>query len=140
MSPLSTRTPPGPGIEFLTRLTLLREVNYDLKTNNLVSNPIPELVGLRTGSLASESDVALSVSQKDALSNQQGGGGGSLGSESTTPAMPPLDPQPTSCQRCSFIVASLPDAQTQTYCRLPYRPAHHMLLTVLEAVQLRRPT
>lgn len=54
--------PAGPGIGFLTRLTLLREVNFDLKTNNLVSNPIPELVGLRSGTLASESGVALPAS------------------------------------------------------------------------------
>ena len=90
----------GPGISFLTRLTLLvrslahrlldhglvptlwpclslaflctcacawsswsscclvvcvqREVNWDTKTQNLVSNPVPELLGLRTGSIASE--------------------------------------------------------------------------------------
>eukprot|EP01043_Picozoa_sp_COSAG02_P090271 COSAG02_NODE_27145_length_616_cov_0.818182_2_plen_90_part_01 len=44
----------GPGIKFLTRLTLLREVNWDVKTQNLVSNPVPELLGLRTGVLASE--------------------------------------------------------------------------------------
>ena len=44
----------GPGIQFLTRLTLLREVNWDTKTQNLVANPVPELLGLRTGSLASE--------------------------------------------------------------------------------------
>ena len=48
----------GPGIKFLTRLTLLREVHYDVKTQNLVSNPLPELVGLRTGSLASENWTA----------------------------------------------------------------------------------
>lgn len=43
----------GPGINFLTRLSALREVNWDVKTDNLVSNPVPELVGLRTKSLAS---------------------------------------------------------------------------------------
>jgi hypothetical protein len=30
----------GAGISFLTRLTLLREVNFDTKTMNLVSNPV----------------------------------------------------------------------------------------------------
>merc|ERR1719446_198561 len=49
----------GPGIHFLTRLTLLREVNYDVKTQNLVSNPVPELAGLRTGQLASEKGIKL---------------------------------------------------------------------------------
>eukprot|EP01047_Picozoa_sp_COSAG01_P068095 COSAG01_NODE_9764_length_2350_cov_2.392270_3_plen_230_part_01 len=51
--------PAGPGIEFLTRLTLLREVHYDLKTKNLVTNPIPELTGLRTRTLASMKGVSL---------------------------------------------------------------------------------
>ena len=45
--------PAGPGIEFLTRLTLLREVNFDSKTNDLVSNPVPaqnnQLQGTRPG-------------------------------------------------------------------------------------------
>ena len=54
----------GPGINFLTRLTLLREVNFDAKTMNLVSNPVPELVGLRSGSLASERAVAMSPDAK----------------------------------------------------------------------------
>merc|ERR1712232_911318 len=35
---------PG-GAYFLSRLTLLREVNYDAKTQNLVVNPVPELKG-----------------------------------------------------------------------------------------------
>ena len=52
----------GPGIQFLTRLTLLREVNWDTKTQNLVANPVPELLGLRTGSLASESIPSLPAS------------------------------------------------------------------------------
>ena len=43
--------PAGPGIQFLTRLTALREVNWDVKTNNLVSNPVPELLGLRSGTV-----------------------------------------------------------------------------------------
>ena len=51
--------PAGPGISFLTRLTLLREVNFDLKTMDLVSNPAPELTSLRTGSLATEKAIAL---------------------------------------------------------------------------------
>lgn len=45
--------PAGPGINALTRLSALREVNWDVKTENLVSNPVPELAGLRTKSLAS---------------------------------------------------------------------------------------
>jgi hypothetical protein len=49
----------GPGIRFLTRLTILREVNYEAKTQSLVSNPVPELTGLRTASLASEKAVSL---------------------------------------------------------------------------------
>lgn len=49
----------GPGITFLTRLTLLREIHFDPVTSNLVSNPVPELVGLRTTKLASERAVAL---------------------------------------------------------------------------------
>eukprot|EP00663_Eupelagonemidae_sp_cell21sb_P007446 gene7446-2515_t len=36
----------------ITRLTGLREVNFDPITMNLVANPVPELKGLRTGSLA----------------------------------------------------------------------------------------
>lgn len=51
----------GPGINFLTRLTLLREVTFDTKTMNLVSNPVKELAGLRSGSLASEKGVALAA-------------------------------------------------------------------------------
>jgi hypothetical protein len=49
----------GPGIDSLTRLTLLREVSYDITTKNLVSNPVSELKGLRSSVLASEKDVAL---------------------------------------------------------------------------------
>ena len=45
--------------QFTTRLTLLREVNWDVKTQNLVSNPVPELLGLRTGVLASENIPSL---------------------------------------------------------------------------------
>ena len=36
--------PAGPGINFLTRLTLLREVNFDAKTANLVANPAGALI------------------------------------------------------------------------------------------------
>merc|ERR1712232_140318 len=43
--------PAGPGVNFLTRLTALREVNWDVKTANLVANPVPELVGLRSKKL-----------------------------------------------------------------------------------------
>jgi hypothetical protein len=32
----------------LSRLTLLREVHFDVALGNLVSNPVPELNGLRT--------------------------------------------------------------------------------------------
>ena len=38
---------------------MLREVHYDVKTQNLVSNPLPELATLRSGSLASERAVPL---------------------------------------------------------------------------------
>jgi Glycosyl hydrolases family 32 N-terminal domain/PAN domain len=51
--------PAGPGITFLTRLTLVREVNYDAALGSLVANPLPELVNLRSGTLASETGVAL---------------------------------------------------------------------------------
>lgn len=37
----------------------MREVNWDVKTKNLVSNPVPELLGLRTGVLASENIPSL---------------------------------------------------------------------------------
>jgi hypothetical protein len=50
----------GPGINFLTRLTLLREVNYDAALGTLVSNPVPELVNLRNGTVASVESLALS--------------------------------------------------------------------------------
>ena len=51
--------PAGPGITFLTRLTLVREVNFDAELKSLVANPLPELAGLRSGVLASERGVAL---------------------------------------------------------------------------------
>jgi len=47
------RGPAGIGIEFLTRLTLLREINYDSDTKNLVANPVPELKNLRERTIAS---------------------------------------------------------------------------------------
>lgn len=54
----------GPGISFLTRLTLLREVHYDVKTQNLVSNPVPELEGLRSSAaIASETISAFTPYQ-----------------------------------------------------------------------------
>jgi hypothetical protein len=61
----------GPGIKFLTRLTLLREVNWDADLQTLVSNPVPELVGLRNGTVASERGVALG-----AAAHAVGGTGG----------------------------------------------------------------
>jgi hypothetical protein len=51
--------PAGPGLTFLTRLTLVREVNFDAALGTLVANPLPEMVGLRSGVLASERGVAL---------------------------------------------------------------------------------
>jgi hypothetical protein len=51
----------GPGIQFLTRLTLLREVHWDAALGTLVSNPVPELAGLRNGTVASERGLALSA-------------------------------------------------------------------------------
>jgi len=51
----------GPGIKFLTRLTGLREVNYDPKSKNLVANPVPELKNLRGASIASMKAAALST-------------------------------------------------------------------------------
>jgi len=65
--------PAGPGIDFLTRLTLLREVHYDAKTENLVSNPVKELVGLRNGSLASEKGVALRPNAPHVLAGTEAG-------------------------------------------------------------------
>jgi len=56
-----TAHPAGPGINFLTRLTLVREVNYDAALGSLVSNPLPELAGLRNGTLASERGVPLAA-------------------------------------------------------------------------------
>lgn len=50
----------GQGFAFLTRLTLLREINWDAETSTLVSNPVPELLALRAGVLASERGVPLS--------------------------------------------------------------------------------
>merc|ERR1711907_429308 len=75
--------PAGPGIDFLTRLTLLREVNYDAKIQNLVSNPVPELKGLRTGSLASEKAVALKPNVIHAIKGTAGGAAASADIELT---------------------------------------------------------
>ena len=44
-----------------TRLSALREVNWDVKTQSLVANPVPELLNLRSSSLASEHIAALPV-------------------------------------------------------------------------------
>lgn len=65
--------PAGPGINFLTRLTGLREVTYDAKLQNLVANPLPEMVGLRTGSLASETGVALTPKAPHAVKGTENG-------------------------------------------------------------------
>jgi len=65
--------PAGPGITFLTRLTLLREINYDAKLMDLVSNPTPELTGLRTGSIASERAVALAPNTPHHVAGTAGG-------------------------------------------------------------------
>lgn len=63
----------GPGINFLTRLTLLREVNFDVATMDLVSNPVPELTSLRTGTLASEKNVALDPKSPHYVQGTSGG-------------------------------------------------------------------
>jgi hypothetical protein len=49
----------GPGFTFLTRLTLLREINWDAAAGTLVSNPVPELLALRGGVLARERSLPL---------------------------------------------------------------------------------
>ena len=54
----------GPGITFLTRLTLLREVHWDADLQTLVSSPVPELVGLRNATVASERGVALGAAPR----------------------------------------------------------------------------
>ena len=63
----------GPGINFLTRLTGLREVNYDAKLENLVANPVPELKNLRGASLASEKAVALTAGAMHVVKGTDGG-------------------------------------------------------------------
>ena len=65
--------PAGPGIDFLTRLTLLREVNFDAKLGDLVSNPAPELANLRTGSIASEKLIALTPNTPYHIAGTAGG-------------------------------------------------------------------
>ena len=51
----------NPGIPYLTRLTLLREVNWDSSYGGLVSNPVPELTTLRNGTIASERSLSLTA-------------------------------------------------------------------------------
>ena len=64
----------GPGIQFLTRLTLLREVNWDTKTENLVSNPVPELLKLRSATpMASETIPSLAVNAPHIIAKTGGG-------------------------------------------------------------------
>ena len=65
-------------IDFLTRLTLLREVNYDAKLGDLVSNPAPELANLRTGSIASEKAVALVPGAPHQVAGTAGGAAASV--------------------------------------------------------------
>jgi hypothetical protein len=85
--------PAGPGISFLTRLTAIREVNWDVRTDSLVSNPVPELLNLRTGSLASEHVPALPVGAPHVVGKTGGGAAASsdivikfsgFGNETTT--------------------------------------------------------
>ena len=73
----------GPGIDFLTRLTLLREVNFDAETMDLVSNPVKELTSLRTGSLASEQNVALASKTPHYVPGTAGGAAASADIELT---------------------------------------------------------
>jgi sucrose-6-phosphate hydrolase SacC (GH32 family) len=76
--------PAGPGIGVLTRLTGLREVNFDAKTMNLVANPIPELKNLRTGTIASETGIKLASSgQPHAVAKTSGGAAASADVELT---------------------------------------------------------
>jgi len=49
----------GDGFSFLTRLTLLREIHWDVETSTLISNPVPEIIALRSGVLASERGILL---------------------------------------------------------------------------------
>ena len=63
----------GPGIQFLTRLTLLREVNWDVKTNNLVSNPVPELLGLRSGAPIASEQISLPAGTPHVVANTSDG-------------------------------------------------------------------
>jgi hypothetical protein len=65
--------PAGAGIDFLTRLTLLREIHYDAKLGDLVSNPTAELRNLRTGTIASETAVALTPATPHHVAGTAGG-------------------------------------------------------------------
>jgi hypothetical protein len=75
--------PAGPGINVLTRLTGLREINFDAKTMNLIANPIPELKTLRTGSLASEKAVGLTPGAIHSVKGTEGGAASSADVELT---------------------------------------------------------
>jgi hypothetical protein len=48
-------------------------VTYDLKTNDLVSNPVPELLSLRGASVASEQKVALAANSVHHVEKTAGG-------------------------------------------------------------------
>merc|ERR1712039_787495 len=54
-------------------LTLLREANYDAKTQSVVSNPLPELQGLRNSSLAIERGIALKTHAAYVIKGTEGG-------------------------------------------------------------------
>lgn len=56
-----------------TRLSALREVNWDVKTQNLVANPVPELLGLRSSSLASDHVAALPINRPYVIANTGAG-------------------------------------------------------------------
>ena len=44
-------------------------MNWDVKTQNLVANPVPELMGLRGSTLASEHIAALPTSSPHVVAN-----------------------------------------------------------------------
>ena len=68
----------------LSRLTLLREVHYDAGLGNLVSNPVPELRGLRTPArLAHVSRLALKPAAPVVIRGTEGGAAASADVEIT---------------------------------------------------------